>query len=120
MKHFLDLTLCGQTWACYYVSQRECDAVARKLDLEDDGNEGLCDYATQKIYVVKSRQWTRTRDRFLHEVCHAFLEASGVGSLLEEHYKGPLPFHKWEESLIRLFVPHFATAIDHWTGQQKT
>jgi len=109
MKQFASFPIGGQTWTAWYVTKAEMATLDPETELE-----GLCDFKSCRMYVRKFRNKDRRRDALIHEVCHAFLEATGVGNFLEDSYSGP-DFGKFEEGLIRLVVPHLATLIgDKW------
>ncbi len=109
MTPYSSFKIGGQDWTAHLVSATEM----KKLT-GDATDEGLTVAMTQRIYIRRIKNKSRLRDTFLHEICHAFLGATGMQHQLEVGYKGE-NFEDWEESLIRIFVPHLATFIDDWS-----
>lgn len=112
MKQFATFRLGGKTWTAHYVTKAEMRALHPAEELE-----AQCDYEQCKLYVRRFRNLDQRRDAFLHEVCHAFLESTGIGNLMQSNYSGA-DFVKFEEDLIRLFVPHLATFLDDLKGHK--
>lgn len=75
------------------------------------GNEGCCISGANTIFIREGMPPSRTRDAILHEVTHAFLEASGIRHLLLGVYNGTA-FDDFEETLIRILVPSVLRLID--------
>lgn len=113
MKQYASFKIGGQDWTAFLVSKAEM----KKLD-GDETDEGLTTPETQRIYIRRIKNKSRLRDTFLHEICHAFLEATGMQHQLQVGYKGE-NFEEWEETLIRTFVPHLATFIDDWSRDKN-
>lgn len=90
------LLICGLEYRLLFATPEEVPQLRE--------NDGWTDFATNAIYIRKGLPRTRTIDVFVHEWKHAFFEASGIGNLLEDHFKGE-SFERFEETLIRLEVP---------------
>lgn len=98
-----ELRICGLTYQIKFASS---EAVYQL-----QGCDGVCVYGINTIFIREGLPGTRRRDALLHEIGHAFLEASGLRSLLQSVYSGK-DFEEYEEMLIRLFVPSFIHLID--------
>jgi len=121
MTPYASFQIAGQDWTAHLVSKVEMKKLAKSLGYADDDadHEGLTNYEMQQVYLRRMKNKSRMRDTFLHEICHAFLDATGVGHQLKEGFKGK-DYDAWEETLIRVFVPHLATFIDEWSKRQGT
>jgi Zn-dependent peptidase ImmA (M78 family) len=73
-------------------------------------NEGWTSCVTNTIYVRANMPPTRLRDTVVHELLHAFLEASGVGSFLSDRVQGD--YDAFEEVLVRLLTPMILRLVD--------
>lgn len=113
MTPYASFKIGGQDWTAHLVSAAEM----KKLD-GDATDEGLMRPETQQIFIRRIKNKSRLRDTFLHEICHAFLESTGMQHQLQTGYKGK-DYHEWEETLIRIFVPHLATFIDDWARDKN-
>ncbi len=92
------LSICGLEYKVVYASS---DEVPELIEAE-----GYTSLSANTIYVRGNLPPCRKRDTLLHEVLHAFLEASGLGTFLEAGFKGDAKeYEKFEETLIRLVVP---------------
>ncbi len=69
-------------------------------------NEGCCCKSLNTIYIRAGMPPSRMRDTLVHEVLHAFLEASGIGSFLASasNLKGD-GYDVFEETFVRLVTP---------------
>lgn len=88
------LKICGLEYRVVFASTEEVPELA--------GKEGWTVPSTNTIYIRSNLPFSRARDTMLHEVLHAFFEASGVGSFLNDRVRGD--YDKFEETLIRLLV----------------
>lgn len=88
------LKICGLEYRVVYASSDEVPELA--------GKEGLTVCSTNTIYVRANLPACRARDALVHEVMHAFFEASGIGSFLSDRVRGD--YDKFEETFIRLIV----------------
>lgn len=105
MREVRKLTICGLTYRVVYATADEVH------HLED--TDGYCSMATNTIYVRSGMPKTRTRDALVHELMHAFFEASGVGSFMKDNFRGDEEaFDKFEETFIRLTVPSLLRLVD--------
>lgn len=98
------LSICGLEYRVVFTTPDEVAELAE--------NDGLCRRSTNTIYIRKGMPASRTRDTLIHEVMHAFLEASGLGHYLEQHLKDPDTYDKFEETLIRLMVPSLLRLVE--------
>jgi hypothetical protein len=96
------LTICGLEYRVVVAGVDEVPELA--------GKEGLTSCVTNTIYLRAGMPVSRTRDALVHEVMHAFLEASGIGSFLSDRVRGD--YDKFEETLIRLIVPALLRLVD--------
>ncbi len=105
MREAKRLTICGLTYRVVFATVDEVH------HLED--SDGLTSLGTNTIYVRAGMPESRMRDALLHEVLHAFLESSGVGSFLKDNFRGEVDaFERFEETLIRLVVPSIIRLVD--------
>lgn len=74
-------------------------------------NEGYTVPEKNVIYIRANVSPSRARDTLVHEVGHAFLEATGLGHFLQDNFRGD-DFDKFEETFIRLAVPHVLRLVD--------
>lgn len=99
------LTICGLEYRVVYATPDEVPELA--------DNEGICRASVNTIYLRRNAPPSRMRDALLHEVLHAFLEASGVGAYLSQSFKGSTEeFESHEETLIRLVVPSLLRLVE--------
>lgn len=99
------LSICGLEYRVVFASAVEVPALA--------DNEGWTSTETNTIYLDASVPRTRLRDALVHEVLHAVLEASGLGSLLATALKqSSQAYEDFEETLVRLAVPHVLRLIE--------
>lgn len=100
----------GQIQICGFLySVVEVDASDGILS---EGEEGSTRAFELTIYILAGLPWARRRDTILHEVAHAFLEASGILGFLTSHTKKSAEADKFEENLIRLGTPWLLQLID--------
>lgn len=92
------LSICGLEYRVVFATSEEVPAL--------EANEGYTSCETNTIYLASNIPRSRMRDALVHEVCHAFLEASGVGSFLQTSLKDKAAYDDFEETLIRVLVPH--------------
>jgi hypothetical protein len=88
------LKICGLEYRVVYASAEEVPELVN--------GEGYTSCSTNTIYIKLNLPASRARDVLLHEVLHAFFEASGIGSFLNDRVRGD--YDKFEETLIRLVV----------------
>lgn len=67
-------------------------------------HDGWADTDSNTIFLKEGMPPTRMRDTLVHEIAHAWLEASGLGEMLQSSFKGA-DFESFEEQLIRVAVP---------------
>jgi hypothetical protein len=91
---YVTLKICGLEYRVVYATSDEVPELA--------GKEGLTVCSTNTIYVRSNLPTCRARDALVHEVMHAFFEASGIGSFLSDRVRGD--YDKFEETLMRLVV----------------
>lgn len=92
------LSICGLEYRVVFATSEEVPAL--------ESNEGYTSCETNTIYLASNIPRSRMRDALVHEVCHAFLEASGLGSFLQTSLKDKAAYDDFEETLIRVAVPH--------------
>lgn len=73
-------------------------------------NEGFTDASACKIYVRSTLSPSRMRDTLLHEIVHAFVEASGLCGFLQASVRGN--YDRFEEALVRLVTPSLLRFVD--------
>ena len=88
------LKICGLEYRVVFATNEEVPELV--------GREGYTVPSSNTIYIRSNLPASRARDTLLHEVLHAFFEASGVGSFLSDRVRGD--YDKFEETLIRLLV----------------
>lgn len=88
------LKICGLEYRVVYATTEEVPELA--------GREGWTVPSANTIYIRSNLPPSRLRDTLVHEVLHAFFEASGVGSFISDRVRGD--YDKFEETLIRLIV----------------
>jgi hypothetical protein len=99
------LTICGLTYRVVFARADEVH------HLED--SDGFASFSTNTIYVRAGMPESRMRDALIHEVMHAFLESSGVGSFMKDSFRGDdAAFERFEETFIRLVVPSVIRLIE--------
>lgn len=98
-----ELNVCGLVYRVFIASVDE----SSELTSDDDG---ACATSSGQILVRASLSPSRKRDTLVHEVAHAFLEASGLREFLKTRVKGD--YDSFEEALIRLLVPSFLRFVD--------
>lgn len=105
MREVTKLTVCGLTYRVVFATADEVH------HLEE--SEGFASLSTNTIYVREGMPKSRTRDALVHEIMHAFLEATGLGSFLKDNFRGSEEaFSNFEETLIRLTVPALIRLIE--------
>lgn len=97
-----NLKICGLEYRVVYATSDEVPELA--------GNEGHTSCSTNTIAIRSNLPPSRKRDTLVHEVMHAFLEASGVGSFLADRVRGD--YDRIEETLIRLVTPAIIRLIE--------
>jgi hypothetical protein len=108
MREVGELNVCGLVYRVYVASGDESSELS-------EGDDGACVCAQGKILVRSSISPSRKRDTLVHEIAHAFLEASGLREFLKTRVKGD--YDSFEEALIRLFVPAFVRFLDDNTRE---
>jgi hypothetical protein len=103
MKAVGELNVCGLVYRVFVASADE----SAELTGDDDG---ACATASGEIFVRASLSPSRKRDTLVHEIAHAYLEASGLREFLKTKVKGD--YDAFEESFIRLLVPSFLRFVD--------
>jgi hypothetical protein len=103
MKQTGTLDICGLLY-------RVVDAEANEVPQLEDGDEGATVYQALTIYLRGALPPTRKRDARLHEVAHAWLEASGIRDFLKSRVRGE--YTAFEETFIRLAVPSLIRLIE--------
>lgn len=103
MRSVGELSVCGLVYQVYVASADETEHLA-------DGDDGVCIAQQGVILIRASITPSRKRDALVHELAHAFLEASGLRQLLKMHVRGDLD--ELEEAIIRTFVPSFMRFLD--------
>ncbi len=101
--------VCGVTYAIVFVGKR-------RMEKESAGGSlGCVDSDNAIIYLAKSLRDKPTllRDTLIHEIVgHALLNTSGVSWWLRtETKKGSKSYYKFEEVLVRLYVPGIITTL---------
>lgn len=105
MREARKLTICGLTYRVVFATAEEVH------HLED--SDGFVSMVTNTIYVKAGMPESRMRDALIHEVMHAFLESSGVGSFMKDNFRGDdEAFLRFEETFIRLTVPSIIRLVD--------
>lgn len=104
VREIRKLSICGLEYRVVFATAEEVPAL--------DGNEGYTSCETNTIYLANNVPQTRIRDALVHEICHAFLEASGVGSMLETSLRDKSVYDDFEETLIRVTVPQLLRLIE--------
>lgn len=105
MREARKLTICGLTYRVVFATAEEVH------HLED--SDGFVSMGTNTIFVKAGMPESRMRDALLHEVMHAFLESSGVGSFMRDNFRGDSDsFERFEETFIRLVVPSIIRLVD--------
>lgn len=98
----MSLKICGLEYKVVFATSEEVPELL--------GKEGFTSCTTNTIYVHAHLPQSRMRDTLVHEVLHAFLEASGIGSFLSDRVRGD--YEKTEETLVRLMVPSLLRLVD--------
>jgi len=103
------LSICGLEYKVVYASSDDVPEL-----IENDGHTSC---ATNTIYIRANLAPCRKRDTLLHEILHAFLEASGIDHFLGTTFKGdPKEYERFEETLIRLVVPSILRLVEENRG----
>jgi hypothetical protein len=99
------LSICGLEYRVVYASSDDVPEL-----IENDGHTSC---STNTIYIRTNLSSSRKRDTLLHEILHAFLEASGIDHFLGHALKGdPKEYERFEETLIRLVVPSILRLVE--------
>jgi hypothetical protein len=104
MKEVGELSVCGLV---YRVAVASVDETS-DLSADDDG---ACVYSSGRIFIRASLSPSRKRDALVHEIAHAFIEASGLQAFLKS-WVGEEKYDAFEESFIRLLTPAFLRFVD--------
>lgn len=97
------LTICGLEYTVMLAGADEVPELA--------ANEGYTVPERNLIYIRSNVNPSRARDILVHEIGHAFFEATGLGHFLQDNFRGD-DFDKFEETFIRLAVPHVLRLVD--------
>jgi len=103
VKSVGELNVCGLVYRVFVASVDE----SSDLSAEEDG---VCVASSGQILVRASLSPSRKRDTLVHEIAHAFLEASGIREFMRTRVKGD--YDAFEEAFIRLLVPSFLRFVD--------
>ncbi len=104
MKVVGSLVICGFPYEVVEVD--ESDGILA------DGEEGSTRALELRIYIRAGLPWPRRRDTILHEIAHAFFEATGLLGFITAHTKKSAEADRFEENLIRLATPWLLQLID--------
>lgn len=103
------LSICGLEYKVVYASSDDVPEL-----IENDGHTSC---STNTIYIRTNLTVSRKRDTLLHEILHAFLEASGIDHFLGHALKGEAKeYERFEETLIRLVVPSILRLVEENGG----
>lgn len=104
MREVRRLSIVGQEYTVITATAEE----APELEAE----EGHTRFSRNTILVREGLPTSRDRDTLLHEVSHAFLEATGLGSFIKDNLRPGVDATEFEETLIRLAVPGILRMVD--------
>lgn len=103
MREVRKLSICGLEYRVVFASSEEVPAL--------ENNDGYTSCESNTIYLRSDLPRSRMRDTLVHEICHAFLEASGLGSFCETSLKDKSAYDDFEETLIRVAVPQLLRLV---------
>lgn len=104
MTKLFSLNICGLDYSVISGQASEIPGL--------DMAEGLCIREKNTIYLREGMPDSRTRDALLHEIIHAYLEASGLGHLIQSNLRENVVYEDFEETLIRLIVPSLLRLVE--------
>lgn len=106
MKQLATLNVCGMTYRVMLASSIERPAL--------EESEGECDADEGVIYLRASlaRNRTRLRDTLIHELVHAFVDATGLAYVLKGKLKESRDWEDVEETIARVATPHIVQLVE--------
>lgn len=100
------LNICGMPYTVAVATAEEQPIL--------DENEGWTEFKKGQILLRDGASLSRMRDTLVHEIAHAFLEATGVGAYLQSQVDD---WEQVEETLVRLIAPNLVRLIDDNDGE---
>lgn len=109
MTPWLTLDIGGQKWR---VSILGADEAPPPEMLGKEGVcEGVCLHEEGMIYIREMPSKPRMYDALIHELLHAVIDTSGIGTLLSNNMKRGSKWDELEEQLVRILTPHIITTL---------